>query len=265
MQRNGVVQVSGVFGVLVFLAFLHALLSLFVALHCSQEGQQRFSGAQQPVVLCQLCNQHKAQLCPCHTEATAPCRRVLFHWCPLMPVLGHGKDPWPCQQVTCLTPRGNSFALPVTAGEGPSGSVTSRSRGISSTQQGSEASDHHAPKEPSERLSPPEGLRGSTRGWEWVVLSRQARWWGERGRAAAAVTALLPAPLLLMPFLPPGFFPDSQHHHPKVSLEEGICLLVCLFIICLIRGRTEKKSHKQSACLFLFPALFPLPPFSSCC
>lgn len=47
---------------------------------------------------------------------------------------------------TRLIPGGNLFTLPVTAEEGPSGSVTSRSRGIPFTQQGSEASDHHAPK-----------------------------------------------------------------------------------------------------------------------
>lgn len=116
------------------------------------------------------------------------------------------------------------------------------------------------------RASGPQGLGRSTGGCcEWVVLNRQARRWGERGRAAAAVTALLPAPLLLMPFLPPGFFPDSQHHHPKVSLEEGICLLVCLFILCLIRGRRQKKSHKQSARLFPFPFSVLPPPFPSYC
>jgi len=109
--------------------------------------------------------------------------------------------------------------------------------------------------------SGPQGPRGSTGGCQRVVLNSQMRWGRERHRAAAVVTALLPAPLLSMPFLPPGFFPDSQHHHPKVSLEEGICVLVCLFILCLIRGRREKKSHKQSSCLLLFPLLFP-PSFS---
>lgn len=243
---------------------LLSCLPPFAALHCSHEGQQSFSGAQQPFVT--AVHQHKAQLCPCHTEATAPCRHVLFHWCSLMPALRHSKELWPCQQVRlawypgviCLpflwqlkrVLRAQSHQDP-----GGSRSHSKAVKPLTTTPLNSPVNSFH----------PPEGLRGSTRGWEWVVLSCQADWWGERGRAAAAVTALLPAPLLLVPFLPPGFFPDSQHHHPKVSLEEGICLLVCLFIICLIRGRTEKKAHKQSACLFLFPALFPLPPFSSCC
>lgn len=76
---------------------LLSCLPPFAALHCSHEGQQNFSGAQQPFVT--AVHQHKAQLCPCHTEATAPCRHVLFHWCSLMPALRHGKDLWPCQQV----------------------------------------------------------------------------------------------------------------------------------------------------------------------
>lgn len=106
----------------------------------------------------------------------------------------------------------------------------------------------------------PQGPRGSIGGCERVVLHSQARCWRERRRAAAAVRALLPAPLLPMPFLPPGFFPDSQHHHPKVSLEEGICLLVCLFSLCLIRGRREEKSHKQSTRLLAPPLLYFPPP-----
>lgn len=109
-----------------------------------------------------------------------------------------------------------------------------------------------------------QGPRGSTGGCGRVDLHSQARWRREHRRAAAAATVLLPAPLLPMPFLPPGFFPDSQHHHPKVSLEEGICLLVCLFILCLIRGRREKKSHKQSTRLLLF-LLSPCLLLPSCC